>query len=217
MKAAVLGTGSVGRTIGSKLLVLGHEVTMGSRSPDGEALREWVDGAGEGGGGGTFAAAAAAGELVFNCTAGAASLEALTAAGADNLAGKTLIDVSNPLDFSRGMPPTLTVCNDDSLGERIQAAFPAARVVKALNTVNAAVMVEPVRVPGAHSIFVCGDDEGAKAETTDLLESFGWPRDAVVDLGGIEAARGTEMYLPLWLRLMGALGSSEFNIEVRRA
>jgi predicted dinucleotide-binding enzyme len=217
VKIAVLGTGSVGRAIASKLLELGHQVTMGSRSPHSEALREWVDGAGEGGSGGSFAAAAAAGELVFNCTAGAASLDALTAAGADNLAGKTLVDVANPLDFSRGMPPTLTVCNDDSLGERIQDAFPAARVVKALNTVNAAVMVAPARVPGAHNLFVCGEDEGAKAETTDLLESFGWPRDAVIDLGGIAAARGTEMYLPLWLRLMVALGSPEFNIEVRKA
>jgi predicted dinucleotide-binding enzyme len=217
VKVAVLGTGSVGKTIASKLVELGHGVTMGSRSPDGEALREWVDGAGEGASGGSFAAAAAAGELVFNCTAGAASLDALAAAGADNLAGKTLVDVSNPLDFSGGMPPTLTVCNDDSLGERIQAAFPAARVVKALNTVNAAIMVAPQRVPGAHNLFVCGEDEGAKAETIDLLESFGWPRDAVIDLGGIEAARGTEMYLPLWLRLMGTLGSPEFNIEVRSA
>jgi predicted dinucleotide-binding enzyme len=217
VNVAVLGTGSVGRTIASKLVELGHQVTMGSRSPDGEALRQWVDGAGEGAGGGRFATAAAAGELVFNCTAGAASLDALGAAGADNLAGKTLIDVSNPLDFSRGMPPTLTVCNDDSLGEQIQAAFPTARVVKALNTVNAGVMVAPSLVPGAHNLFVCGEDEGAKAETTDLLASFGWPRDAVLDLGGIEAARGTEMYLPLWLRLMGALGGPEFNIEVRRA
>jgi predicted dinucleotide-binding enzyme len=217
MKIAVLGTGGVGKTIASKLVELGHEVTMGSRSPDGESLLEWVGEAGEGARGGDFAEAAAAGEVVFNCTAGAASLEALTAAGADNLAGKTLVDVANPLDFSRGMPPTLSVCNDDSLGEQIQAAFPGARVVKALNTVNAAIMVAPDRVPGNHNLFVCGDDAGAKAEATALLESLGWPRDAVIDLGGISAARGTEMYLPLWLRLMGALGSAEFNIEVRRA
>jgi predicted dinucleotide-binding enzyme len=217
MKFAVLGTGSVGRTIASKLVELGHEVTMGSRSPNGESLLEWVGEAGEGARGGDFAEAAAAGEVVFNCTAGAASLEALTAAGADNLAGKTLVDVANPLDFSQGMPPTLSVCNDDSLGEQIQAAFPGARVVKALNTVNAAIMVAPDRVPGNHNLFVCGDEAGAKAKVTALLESFGWPGDAVIDLGGISAARGTEMYLPLWLRLMGALGSAEFNVEVRRA
>jgi predicted dinucleotide-binding enzyme len=216
MKVGVLGTGSVGKAIASKLIELGHEVTMGSRSPAGEALGEWVDGAGERGSGGSFADAAAAGELLFNCTAGGASLEALAAAGAGNLAGKTLVDVANPLDFSRGMPPVLTVCNDDSLGERIQAAFPEANVVKALNTVNAAIMVAPDSVPGAHNIFVCGDDEGAKGETVEMLESFGWPREAVINLGGISAARGTEMYLPLWLRLMGTLGGPRFNIEVRR-
>ncbi len=215
MKIAVLGTGTVGRTIASKLVELGHEVTMGSRSADGDALLEWVGEAGERGSGGTFADAAAAAELVFNCTAGGASLEALAAAGAENLAGKTLIDVANPLDFSRGMPPTLSICNDDSLGERIQAAFPQARVVKALNTVNAAIMVVPDSVPGDHNLFVCGDDGGAKSEATALLESFGWPHGSVIDLGDISAARGTEMYLPLWLRLMGSLGSAEFNIEVR--
>jgi len=215
VKIAVLGTGTVGRTIASKLVELGHEVTMGSRSADGDALLEWVGEVGERGSGGTFADAAAAAELVFNCTAGGASLEALAAAGAENLAGKTLIDVANPLDFSRGMPPTLSICNDDSLGERIQAAFPQARVVKALNTVNAAIMVAPDSVPGDHNLFVCGDDGGAKSEATALLESFGWPHGSVIDLGDISAARGTEMYLPLWLRLMGSLGSAEFNIEVR--
>ena len=191
MRIAVLGTGTVGKTIGSKLVELRHEVTMGSRSPDGDALLEWAGEAGERGSGGTFADAAAAGELVFNCTAGGASLDALAAAGAENLAGKTLIDVANPLDFSRGMPPTLSVCNDDSLGERIQAAFPQARVVKALNTVNAAIMTAPDKVPGDHNLFVCGNDEGAKSEATALLESFGWPRDSVIDLGDITAARGS--------------------------
>jgi len=213
----VLGTGTVGRTIATKLVELGQEVTMGSRSPDGEALREWTSEAGEGANGGSFADAAAAAELVFNCTAGGASLDALGAAGAENLAGKTLVDVANPLDFSAGGPPTLSVCNDDSLGERIQAAFPEARVVKALNTINAGIMVAPEKVGGDHALFVCGNDASAKAETTALLEDFGWPRERVIDLGDISAARGTEMYLPLWLRLMGALGSAEFNIEVRRA
>jgi len=215
VKIAVLGTGTVGRTIASKLVELGHEVTMGSRSPEGDALLEWVGEAGGRRSGGSFADAAAAAELVFNCTAGAGSLEALAAAGAENLAGKTLIDVANPLDFSQGMPPTLSVCNDDSLGEQIQAAFPQARVVKALNTVNAAIMVAPDKVPGDHNLFICGNDGGAKAEATALLESFGWPRHSVIDLGDISAARGAEMYLPLWLRLMGALGTAEFNIAVR--
>jgi len=215
MRIAVLGTGSVGRQIAGKLVELGHEVTMGSRSTDNESLREWVDGAGEAAAGGTFAEAAATGELVFNCTSGQASLDALDAAGAGNLAGKVLVDVSNPLDFSEGMPPTLSVCNDNSLGERIQAAFPEAKVVKSLNTINNQVMTEPGRLPGAHNIFVCGDEEEAKETVTELLVEFGWPRESVVDLGGIEAARGTEMYLPLWLRLMGALGTADFNIQIR--
>jgi predicted dinucleotide-binding enzyme len=215
MRIAVLGTGSVGRRIATKLVELGHGVTMGSRSADNEAMREWLDGAGEGAAGGTFAEAAAAAELVFNCTSGQASLDALAAAGAENLAGKVLVDVSNPLDFSRGMPPTLSVHNDDSLGERIQAAFPEAKVVKSLNTINNQVMTEPGRLPGAHNVFVCGEDEGAKETVSELLVEFGWPLESIVDLGGIEAARGTEMYLPLWLRLMGALGTADFNIQVR--
>lgn len=215
MRIAVFGTGSVGRTIATKLVELGHEVAMGSRSADSEGLREWLAEAGEGARGGTFAAAADGAELLFNCTAGGASLEALAAAGAERLAGKVLIDVSNPLDFSGGMPPVLSVCNDDSLGERIQAAFPKAKVVKALNTVNARLMTDPGRLPGAHNVFVCGEDGGAKATAGELLRSFGWPRESIVDLGGIEAARGTEMYLPLWLRLMGALGTAEFNIQLR--
>jgi 8-hydroxy-5-deazaflavin:NADPH oxidoreductase len=216
MRIAVLGTGAVGRAIATELARLGHEVTMGSRSAGSEALAEWVQDAGESARGGTFAAAAAASELVFNCTSGQHSLEALAAAGDENLAGKTLVDVANPLDFSAGFPPTLTVCNDDSLGERIQAAFPEARVVKALNTVNSAVMVEPGRVRGEHSIFVCGDDAAAKAQVSALLEAFGWPAEAIVDLGGIDGARGAEMYLPLWLRLYGALGSADFNIAIAR-
>jgi predicted dinucleotide-binding enzyme len=217
MKVGVLGTGSVGRAIASKLLALGHEVTMGSRWAESEALLEWLDEADESARGGTFAEAAAAGELLFNCTAGEASLEALTAAGAENLAGKVLVDAANPLDFSRGMPPTLSVCNDDSLGERIQAAFPEARVVKALNTVNNQVMVDPGRLPGAHNVFVCGEDAEAKATVSALLGEIGWPRGSVIDLGGIEAARGTEMYLPLWLRLMGTLDTADFNVQVRVA
>jgi predicted dinucleotide-binding enzyme len=215
MKIAVLGTGSVGRTIATKLVGLGHGVTMGSRSAESEALLEWVRETGDPAAGGNFAEAASGAELVFNCTAGEASLDALAAAGAENLAAKVLVDVANPLDFSRGMPPTLAVCNDDSLGERIQAAFPETKVVKALNTVNNQVMTDPGRLPGAHNVFVCGEDEGAKAAVSELLREFGWPRESIVDLGPIAAARGTEMYLPLWLRLMGALDTPDFNIQIR--
>lgn len=215
MRIGVLGTGSVGRRIASKLVELGHEVTMGSRSAESESLREWLNEAGDAAAGGTFAEAAAAGELLFNCTAGGASLNALDAAGAENLSGKVLVDVSNALDFSQGMPPQLSVCNDDSLGERIQAAFPETKVVKSLNTMNNQVMVEPARLPGPHNVFLCGNDDAAKGQVKELLQSFGWAADQIVDLGDITASRGTEMYLPLWLRLMGALDTADFNIQVR--
>ena len=154
--------------------------------------------------------------MVFNATAGGASLDALRMAGAANLAGKVLVDVANPLDFSKGMPPSLTVCNTDSLGERIQAAFPDARVVKTLNTVNTTVMVDPQGVAGGdHHLFVCGNDANAKASVTTLLrDEFGWTH--IIDLGDITAARGTEMYLAIWIRLMGTLGTPRFNIRVMR-
>jgi 8-hydroxy-5-deazaflavin:NADPH oxidoreductase len=216
MRFGVLGTGMVGQAIAGKLVELGHEVTMGSRQAGNEKAVAWASEAGEGAAEGSFADAAGFGEIVVNATAGEASVEALEAARADNLAGKVLIDVANPLDFSQGMPPTLTVCNDDSLGERIQRAFPGARVVKALNTINASVMAAPGPLGESTDIFVCGDDKGAKAEVAELLQSFGWAEGRVTDLGDISAARGTEMYLPLWLRMLGALGTSRFNIGIVR-
>jgi predicted dinucleotide-binding enzyme len=216
MRIGVLGTGVVGRTIGSKLVQLGHEVTMGSRSADNESATGWASEAGENAAHGTFEEAAAAGELVFNCTAGGASLDALAAAGADNLSGKLLVDVTNPLDFSAGFPPSLSVMGDDSLAEQIQRANPDARVVKTLNTMNCEVMVDPGRVPGDHDVFVCGDDEGARAEVSELLQSFGWAPESIVDLGELSAARGTEAYVLLWVRLYGAFGTGDLNIKVVR-
>ena len=216
MKIGILGTGMVGKTIASKLVELGHEVRMGSRAAGNENAVAWATEAGEGASEGAFADAAGFGEIVFNCTAGVASLDALKAAGDTNLAGKLLIDVANPLDFSQGMPPSLSVCNTDSLGERIQRAFPATHVVKALNTVNCDVMVEPARVPGEHIVFVCGNDAEAKEKAVRLLSEFGWRVERVLDLGDITAARSTEMYLPLWLNLMGQLGTFHFNIELAR-
>jgi predicted dinucleotide-binding enzyme len=217
MRVGVLGTGMVGRTIGSKLVELGHDVRMGARDAASEKAAEWVSSAGERASQGTFADAAGFGELVFNCTAGAASLDALALAGEDALRGKVLVDVANALDYSRGMPPSLTVCNTDSLGEQIQRAYPQARVVKALNTMNCEVMVDPSLVPGEHNVFVCGEDASAKAEVASLLESFGWSRGRIVDLGGIAGSRGTESYLLLWLVLLGAVGTSRLNIEVTAA
>jgi predicted dinucleotide-binding enzyme len=217
VRFGVLGTGMVGQTLGGKLVDLGHDVVMGARRAGNEKAAEWARAAGEHAREGSFADAADFGEAIVNATAGTASLDALEMAGADAIERKVLIDVANPLVFGGGGPPTLSVCNDDSLGEQIQRAYPQARVVKALNTVNASVMVSPGDLPGRHDIFVCGNDAGAKRQVTDLLESFGWPPDDIVDLGDITAARGTEMYLPLWLRLMGATGTPQFNIEIVRA
>ncbi len=217
MKIAVLGTGMVGATIANKLVALGHEVRMGSRTADNEKGQAWLAQAASAKASlGDYASAAAFGELVFNCTAGTASIAALEAAGASNLEGKLLIDIANPLDFSKGMPPQLAIFNDDSLGEQIQRKFPGAKVVKTLNTVNCNLMVDPSRVPGEHTMFMSGNDAEAKAQVRGILtEWLGW-RD-VLDLGDISTARGTESYLPLWLRLWGALKTPDFNIAIVKA
>jgi 8-hydroxy-5-deazaflavin:NADPH oxidoreductase len=216
MRIAVLGTGMVGNALGHKLVQLGHEVRMGSRDAGNAKAAAWARAAGKGASHGTFADAAAFGEWVFNCTAGVASLEALKAAGAENLRGKVLVDIANPLDFSRGMPPSLSVCNTDSLGEQLQRAFPEARVVKTLNTVNCELMVDASRVAGGeHHLFMAGNDAQAKAQVLALLrEGFGWKH--VIDLGDISNARATEQLLPLWVRLYGALGTPHFNFKVVR-
>lgn len=216
MKIAVLGTGMVGTTIGSKLAALGHEVRMGARQATNEKAQAWAKSAGPKASVGTFADAAAFGELVFNCTSGGGSLAALDAAGAANLRAKILIDVSNPLDFSKGMPPSLFVSNTDSLGEQIQRAFPETKVVKTLNTLNCELMVNPSRLAGGdHDVFVSGNDEEAKGRVAEILRDwFGWKR--VIDLGDITTARGTESWLPMWVRLWGALGTAEFNLKIVR-
>jgi 8-hydroxy-5-deazaflavin:NADPH oxidoreductase len=216
MRIGVFGTGMVGAAIATKLVEVGHDVTMGSRTNGNEQALEWVASAGAGASQGTFADAAAHGEIVFNCTAGEASLAAIGSVESGDLAGKVLVDVANPLDHTQGMPPGLFTTSFDSLGEQIQRAFPDARVVKALNTVNCEVMVDPAKVPGEHDVFVCGNDESAKTTVRELLESFGWPADHILDLGDITAARGTEAYLLLWIRLWGALGTGHFNVKVAR-
>jgi len=212
VRVGILGTGVVGATLGSKLIQIGHEVKMGSRSANNVKAIEWAQQNGANASFGTFADAAAFGEIVFNCTAGTVSLAALSSAGAGNLKGKVLVDVANPLDFSKGMPATLSVCNSDSLGEQIQRAFPNARVVKALNTMNCRVMVEPSLVPGEHDVFVCGNDPQAKARVEEVLKSFGWR--SIIDLGDITAARGTEMILPIWLRLWSLSQNRHFNFRI---
>jgi hypothetical protein len=206
MKIGVLGTGMVGSAIASRLVELGHEVMMGSRTAGNRNAATWVTQAGARGQAGTFAETAAFGEIVFNCTHGAGSLAALRAAGDENLQGKVLIDVANVL------PP------DDpgpkSLGQQIQETFPLAKVVKALNTVNCHVMVNPQTVPTPHTIFLSGNDASAKKSVRELLESFGWVD--ILDLGDISAAHATEGYLPLWVAIWKTLGTATFNIRVIR-
>jgi 8-hydroxy-5-deazaflavin:NADPH oxidoreductase len=217
MNIAVLGTGMVGTAIATKLVTIGHHIMMGSRTANNDAGQEWLRSVGGKAQCGTFADAAAFGEIVFNCTNGANALVALRQAGAANLRGKILIEVANPLDMSKGMPPSLTVCNTDSLGEQVQREFPNTRVVKALNTMNCEVMVQPSLVSGDHNLFLCGNDAEAKREVIDrLCEWFGWKKENIIDLGDISAARGMEMFLPLWLRLWSALGTGHFNIRVVR-
>jgi predicted dinucleotide-binding enzyme len=216
MKIAILGTGMVGDAIGTKLVQLGHSVKMGSRTVNNEKAASWVQKNGPLASQGTFADAAAFGEIIFNCTHGVASLEALKLAGIKNLKNKILVDIANALDFSKGMPPSLVVCNTDSLGEQIQNAFPETYVVKTLNTMNCNLMVNPALVAnGDHDIFISGNDAEAKKTVTKILTDwFGWK--TVIDLGDITTARGTEMLLPLWVRLMGKYQSPQFNFKIVR-
>ena len=225
MDIAVLGTGSVGRALAGGLSRLGHSVTVGTRDPAATLARTEPDGMGNPPFAAwhaehtdvaltTFADAAAGAELVVLAGHGFAALDMLTAAGADHLAGKPVLDISNPLDFSAGFPPSLFVKDTDSLGEQLQAAFPEAHVVKSLNTLTAQLMVEPSLLGEATTVFVSGDHPGAKEAVTELLTALG--HQDVIDLGGIETARGTEMFLPLWLRTMGAVGTATFNIKVVR-
>ena len=209
---AILGTGMVGDSIGTKLVSLGYKVKMGSRTADNEKAVAWSDRNGALSSYGTFAEASASGDIIFNCTSGHASLEALQLAGRENLQGKILVDVANPLDFSKGMPPSLSICNTDSLGETIQRQFADVKVVKALNTLSCQLMVNPgiLKVPG--NIFICGNDSAAKGEVENLLREFGW--EQIIDLGDITSARGTEQLLPIWIRLMGKLGTSMFNFSI---
>ena len=216
MNVAVLGTGMVGRAIAGKLVSLGHRVRMGSRTAGNAAATAWVAEAGANASQGTYADAAAFGEILFVCTSGGGTIEALQSAGAENVNGKIVIDVSNPLDFSKGMPPSLFVGNTDSLGEQVQRAFPEAKVVKTQNTVNAQIRVDPGRVGGGdHQMFVAGNDAQAKGRVTEILKGwFGWKN--VLDLGDITQSRGTEGYLALWIRMYGALGTADFNVKIVR-
>lgn len=225
MKIAVLGTGMVGQALAARVSDLGHAVTVGTRDPRATLDRVEPDGMGNPPFSAwvtehpavqlaSFADAAASAEVVVNATSGFGAMPALEQAGADNLADKVLIDISNPLDFSNGFPPSLFVKDTDSLGEQIQRAFPRTHVVKALNTLTAHLMVNPKELGAESSVFIAGDDAAAKTTVTELLRSFG--HTDVIDLGDISGARGTEMLLPVWLRLMGTLGTANFNFSIVR-
>jgi predicted dinucleotide-binding enzyme len=224
MNIGILGSGMVGRTLSVRLVQLGHAVMVGTRDVERTLARAEPDVMGNPPFRvwhqqnpqvklGTFAEAAAFGEIVFNCTTGSGSLNALKMAGERNLNAKVLIDIANPLDFSCGMPPALSACNTDSLGEQIQRAFPQAKVVKTLNTINADLMVNPALLSDDHDVFVSGNDPATKAQVIDILKNwFGW--NSVIDLGDITTARGAEMLLPLSLNLLGALQTPIYNFKV---
>lgn len=219
MKIAILGTGTVGDTIGSKLIELGHEVMMGSRTSTNEKALKFVEKhASAKATNGTFAEATVFGEIIFNCTKGEIALEALKA-GANGLKGKILIDLSNPLDFSHGMPPCLipSLSNTNSLGEEIQKTFPETKVVKTLNTMWCGLMVNPKMIGGGdHVNYICGNDADAKSKTIKILNEFGWSDNNILDLGDITNARATEAVLPIWLRVYGTIKTGAFNFRVIR-
>lgn len=217
MKYAVLGTGMVGHSLAGKLFDLGHEVRMGAREAGNEKAAAWAAGQGPNAGYGSFAEVAAWAERVIFAVNGAALLDVADALPAEAVDGKTVIDVTNPLDGSKGFPPTLIaeMSNTTSAGEALQARLPGARVVKTLNTMNHKLMVDPARVPGPHDVFLCGDDDAAKAEVRAMLDEFGWSDP--IDLGPLAAARGTEGLMPFWLRMMGVVGNPDFNYRIVRA
>lgn len=207
MRVAVIGTGSAGQALAAGFRRIGHDVITGTRDPEATAAREdW-----NGGALAAYGDAATGADLVVNATGGQVSLEALAQVDLDD---KVLLDVSNPLDFSNGFPPTLSVKDTDSLAEQIQRAHPEARVVKSLNTVNGAVMVDPARLSEPTTIFVAGDDADARGLVRALLVELGW--SDIVEFEALDAARGLEMWLPLWVRLMGTLGTADFNLKLIR-
>lgn len=216
MQIAVLGTGEVGRRLASRFVEVGHQVVLGSRTADNAEAHAW---AGETGSAhGTFADAAAFGEVVVNATGGLVTKAVLEAAGAENLAGKVVIDVSNALDFSKGFPPDAVTFDGIGVAEMIQRDFPQARVVKTLNTMNNKVMARPDLVPGDHVVFLSGDDAEAKATTAGLLRDMGWRDAQILDLGGIATSRATEQFVILWVHMNGGIGdgSGMWNIAVQQ-
>ena len=218
MKIGILGTGSVGQTIGRALIAKGHEVMMGSRSLTNEKANAWAVANGANAGNGMFEDAAKFGELIFICLNGNITSDALQQAGPDNFAGKVVIDVTNPLDFSSGMPPSLLekYCNIYSLGEEVQKLLPTAKVVKGLNTVTANLMVNAQLVNnGNHNLFICGNDADAKNTVRQFLsDNFQWKAEHILDFGDIKSARLTEAIVPFWVGAMQVVGTPMFNYQI---
>jgi 8-hydroxy-5-deazaflavin:NADPH oxidoreductase len=212
MKVGVLGSGDVGQTLGKGFAEKGHEVVLGSRTPDSDPLKSWKKSAGHGVKTGTFAEAAAFGEVLVLSVHGTAAIAAIELAGPKNFDGKLLIDTTNPLDFSKGMPPGLTVGTTDSLGEQVQRKLPKARVVKCFNTVGNSNMVDPKLPGGPPTMMIAGNDSAAKAQVDTILKSFGWPGG--LDVGGIDGARWLEALVPLWVRAGASLKSFNHAFKV---
>ena len=211
-QVGVLGSGEVGRRLAAGFGSRGHDVMIGSRDPDKPELREWLSSDGAGVKAGTFQEAAAHGELLVLAVLGNAAQQAIADAGAENFSGKVVIDAMNPLDFSGGFPPKLSISGEDSLGERVQRALPDAKVVKAFNTIGNPYFVDPRFSEGQPTMLIAGDDEGAKRTVGDLLAGFGW--SDVVDLGGIEGARELEAICIAWVKIGGRRGSWDHGFKL---
>ena len=213
MKIGVLGTGDVGKALGKAFLALGHEVKLGAREASNEKAAAWVKEGGPRASAGTFTDAAAFGELVVLATLGAANQAAIEQARPGSLAGKILIDATNPLDASHGFPPRLALSGNDSGGEQVQRLAPGAKVVKAFNIVGNTHMFKPNFPGGPPDMFICGNDEAAKKTVTGLLEAFGWP---VMDLGGIEASRYLEPMAMVWILTFFKMGTGNHAFKLLR-
>jgi 8-hydroxy-5-deazaflavin:NADPH oxidoreductase len=211
-RVGVLGSGEVGRRLAEGFHSRGHDVMIGSRDPAKPDLRDWLSGAGAGIQAGSFAQTATHGELLVLAVLGDAAEDAIADAGAGNFAGKVVIDAMNPLDFSGGFPPKLSICGDDSLGERVQRALPDARVVKAFNTIGNPYFVDPSFPDGRPTMLIAGDDESAKRTIADVLADFGW--SDTIDIGGIEGSRELEAICIAWVKIGGARGAWDHGFRL---
>ena len=204
MKIGILGSGPVGRSLANGYASKGHDVRLGSRTPGKQELQDWLKATKGKVAVGTFSEAASHGDVLVLCCLGEAVEEVIKLSGMNNFDGKLLIDATNPLDFSKGMPPALFVGMTDSLGERVQRMLPSAKVIKCFNIVNNQTMTNPRMKDGLADMVICGNDESAKQQVAEFLREFGWGEP--IDIGGIDGARWLEAYVALWVRLAVKLG-----------